>query len=148
VPPLTGTSSSALQFGRSRGEAALVRPWSPIHCPLSWLVCLVSIDLFVCSRWVSGGQCGGSVPVGATTERGEESRDLPVVTEVELRGFLERSLTWGIVRRSTCEFGLSVGRFSQNRLSTRAGCLRGPPSARAGRALLGHGGEGLCRAVS
>jgi hypothetical protein len=63
----------------------------------------------------------GSVSVGAAPERGEESRDLPVVMEVELRGFLERSLTQGTVRRSAGEFGLSAGRFSQNRLSARVG---------------------------
>jgi hypothetical protein len=74
------------------------------------------------------------VSVGAAPERGEESGDLPVVTDVELKGFLERSLTLGTVRRSACEFGLSTGRFSQNHWGARAGCLRGPPCARAGRA--------------
>jgi hypothetical protein len=148
VPPLTGTSSPALQFGRCHGEAALVRPRSPNHRPSSRVVCLVSIGLFVCSRGVWGGGGGGCVRGGAPREGGEESGDLPVVTEVELRGFLERSLTRGTVRRSACEFGLSAGRFSQNRLSARAGCLRGPPCARVGRVLLGLGGEGLGRAVS
>jgi hypothetical protein len=148
VPPLTGTSSSALPFGRCHGEAMLVRPRSPFHCPSSRLVYLVSIDLFVCSRWVSGGRRGGSVPVGAAPEHGEESGDLPVVTEVEPRGFLERLLTQGTVCRSAGEFGLSTGRFLQNCLSARAGYLRGPPCACAGHALLGLGGEGLGRAVS
>jgi hypothetical protein len=85
------------------------------------------------------------VSVGATPERGEEYGDLPIVSEVELRGFLERPLARGTVRRSVGEFGLSAGRFLKNCLSARAGCLRGPPCARAGLALLGLGSEGLGR---
>jgi hypothetical protein len=82
------------------------------------------------------------VPVGVTPEHGEASRDLPVTKQVEQRGFLERFVTQRIVHRITGEFILSAGSFSQNRQSSRMRCPRGPPCARVGRALLGHGGKG------
>jgi hypothetical protein len=82
------------------------------------------------------------VPVGATPERKKASRDLPIAREVEQRGFLVKFATQRTILRITGEFGLSTGRFSQNRPSARAGFLHGPPCARAGRALLGRGSEG------
>jgi hypothetical protein len=85
-PRLTGTSSSALQFGCCCGEAALVRPRSSDHRPSSRVGNLVSIGFLVRSSWVSGGRRGGSVPVGATPERAEVSRDLPVAKASYARG--------------------------------------------------------------
>jgi hypothetical protein len=120
----------------------LARPQSPNRRPLSRVVSLVSIGPVNQSSWVSGDRRGGSMPVGAAPKHGEAPRDLPVAKEVEQRGFLERFVTQRIAHRIAGEFSLSAGSFSQNHHSARAGCPRGPPCARAGRALLGHGGEG------
>jgi hypothetical protein len=81
------------------------------------------------------------VLVGAAPERGGASRDLPVEKEVELRVFLERSMTQGTIYRSAGEFSLSAGSFWQNSQSARVGYPRGPPCTLAGCTLLGYGGE-------
>jgi hypothetical protein len=147
APSLTATSSPALQFGRYRGEVALVCPGSPYRSPSSRVVNLVSIGPLDKRTWVSGGRRGGSVPMAAASEHGEASRDLPVAKEVEQRGLLERFKTRRIVPRIVGEFSFSAGFFSQNRqracgLSVWAAlCLRGPRIAGPWWRGLGRAGE-------